>query len=259
VFFLNNASVPGTATVLDGNSVRTTTTSSDVSLKSGDRVTLASNSAAKVYQDRFVLEAGMAELNPLSAYRIEARNLRIGAKGAGSVVRVALDSGAQVKVAAVVGTAEIRNPQGLLVARVLPGTLLEVKSAAGSPSRLTGTIESQGGALFLTDETTKVKVELRGSSLEKLAGRRVAVTGQAASGVTPAGDASQVILVTSPAQVTVLAAGSAAAGGGAAGAAVSTGISAGTVAIVGGVAAAATVGGLAAAGTFAASGSTTSR
>jgi hypothetical protein len=172
---------------------------------------------------------------------------------------VALDSGNGVKVAAVGGIAEVHNPQGLLVARVFPGTLLQMKSVAGSPSKLTGIVESKGGAFFLTDETTKVTVELRGSNLEKLVGRRVQVTAPNASGETPAGDASQVILITSPAQVTVLAAGSASAGGGAAGAAVATGISGTTVAIVGGVAAAATVGGLAAAGTFAGSGSTVSR
>jgi len=83
-FFVNNASVPGTATIWDGTSVRTTTTSSDVSLKSGERFTLASGSAAQVFQDRVVLETGMAELQHVSAYRLETSNLRIGASDAGA-------------------------------------------------------------------------------------------------------------------------------------------------------------------------------
>src|SRR5271157_2589911 len=100
-FFVNNASVPGTATIWDGTSVRTTTTSSDVSLKSGERFTLASGSAAQVFQDRVVLETGMAELQHVSAYRLETSNLRIGASDAGALVRVAIDSRNLVKVAAV--------------------------------------------------------------------------------------------------------------------------------------------------------------
>lgn len=259
-FFVNNASVPGTATILDGTSVRTTTNSSDVSLKSGERVTLASSSSARVYQDRLVLEAGMAELNHLSAYHVETRNLRISASGTGAMVRVGLDSGNQVNVSAVVGTAEVRTPQGQLVARVFPGTALQVKAVgATTTSNLTGTVESKDGKFFLTDDTTKVKMELRGSNLKSLVGKHVKVTGSGASGETPAGDASQVVLVASATVVAAAVAGGAA-GGAAAGAAVATGVSATTIiAVGGGIAAAATAGGLAAAGTFSGSSPTVSR
>jgi len=264
-FFVNNASVPGTATILDGTSVRTAATSSDVSLKSGPHVTLASSSAARVYQDRLVLETGMAELNHLAAYQVETRNLRISASGAGALLRVALDGGRQVKVAAVVGTAEVRNAQGMLVARVSPGTALQLKSVTATTSKLTGTVESQGGRFFLTDEITRVKVELRGSNLAGLVGKRVQVSGSVVPGEMAVGGASQVILVASTTVVAAVAAGAAgaaggaAAGGAAAGAAVATGVSVTTVAVVGGVAAAATVGGLAAAGTIGGSDSTVSR
>jgi len=78
-FFVNNASVPGTATILDGTSVRTTATSSDVSLKGGERLTLASSSEARIYQDRLVLTSGMADLNHMSNYRLETGNFQIGA------------------------------------------------------------------------------------------------------------------------------------------------------------------------------------
>jgi hypothetical protein len=262
-FFVNNASVPGTATILDGTSVRTTLASSDVSLRTGERLTLASSSSATVYRDRLVLQTGMAELNHLSTYRLETRNLRIGASGTGAQVRVGLDSGDQVKVVAVAGIAEVFNPQGMLVARVLPGTALQLKATAATNSKLTGTVQTQDGKFFLTDETSKVKVELRGSNLKKLVGKHVQVTGSAASGEKPAGDASQVIVVASATVVAAAVAGGAAAGGAAAagaaaGAGVATGVSAATIAVVGGVAAGATVGGLGVAGTFS-SGSTVSR
>ena len=260
-FFVNNASVPGTATILDGTSVRTTTTSSDVSLRTGERLTLASGSSARVYRDRIVLETGAAEINHLAAYHLETQNLRIGASDIGGLVRVGLDNGNQVKVFAVAGTAEVRNPQGMLVARVFPGTALQLQSVAATDSKLMGTVQTQDGKFFLTDETTKVKVELRGSNLKKLVGKHIQVTGKADVAEKPAGDASQVIIVSS-ATVVAAAAGTAAAGtagGAAAGAAVATGVSATTVAVVGGVAAAATVGGLAAAGTIGGSSGTVSR
>jgi hypothetical protein len=271
-FYVNNASVPGSATILDGTSVRTTTTSSDVSLRTGERLTLASSSSATVYRDRVVLETGAAEMNHLSAYRLETHNLSIGTSGNGALVRVGLASGNQVKVFAVAGTAEVFNPQGLLVARVLPGTALQLQSVAATTSQLTGTVQTQDGKFYLTDDTTRVKVELRGSNLKKLVGKHVQVTGSPTSGEKPSGDASQVIVVASATVVAAAVAGGAAASGAgagaagataagatAAGAAVATGVSVTTMAIVGGVAAAATAGGLAAAGTIGGSSSSVSR
>ncbi len=45
-FYVNNASVPGSATVFDGTSLKTADASSNLNLNGGERVTLASNSAA---------------------------------------------------------------------------------------------------------------------------------------------------------------------------------------------------------------------
>lgn len=256
-FFLNHASVPGSATILEGASVQTIAASSDVSLKSGERLTLASSSSAKIYQDHMVLENGAAQLNHLSGYRLETNGLRIGASDPEAQVRVAIDARGQVRVAALGGSAEVRNRQGLLVAKVFPGTALQLSAASPTTATLTGTVQTEAGKFFLTDETTKVKVELRGSNLKKLVGKRVKVTGSVASGENPAVGATQVVVVASAAVVGAAAAG--AAGGAAAGAAVATGISATTIAVVGGVAAAATVGGLAVSGTFSGSDSTVSR
>jgi len=266
-FLINHASVPGTATILDGTSVQTLAASSDISLKSGARLTLGSNSTARVFQDRVLLESGAAELGHAPSYQLETSSLRIGAADPGTRIRVALAAGDRVRVAAFGGTAEIRNGQGILVARVLTGTALQLAAAPGNQAVLTGVVEAENGKFFLTDETTKVKVELRGTDLKKLVGKRVKVTGSTVVGETPSGKASQVVHVTDAAILAAGAAaagaaaaggaGAAAAGGAAAGAATAAGVSITTMAVVGGVAVGATVGGLAAAGTLGGSSAST--
>lgn len=248
-FLINNASVPGTATILNGASVRTLASSSEVSLKTGERLTLASSSAATFYQDRVVLQSGLAELDHMAQYSVDSGSLRIGASGTGAHIRVAVDASRQVKVAALGGTAEVRDPKGVLIARVFPGTALQLHTAAQESDQFTGIVEKQGNNFLLNDETTHVTTELRGENLSRLVGKRVRVTGKTIPGGTPAAGASQIVTVT--AVTTIGPAAAASAGGAAAGAAVSSGVSAGTIAVIGGVAAGAgTVGGLAVAGTF---------
>jgi len=99
--------------LLDGAAVQTTAASSDLSRKGGQRFTLASAWTARVHQDRLVLEAGVAELNYVSANRGEARSLELGAAGSGTSVRVALDP----ERASVASLVEVRNSQGMLAAR----------------------------------------------------------------------------------------------------------------------------------------------
>jgi hypothetical protein len=255
-FMINNASVPGTATILDGTSVRTMALSSDVRLKTGERLTLGSGSAATIYQDRLVLQSGIAEVDRVSAYHVEAGDLRIGASNSGASVRVAVSGSQQVQVAAMAGTAEVRNAKGVLVARIPPGMALQLQTTGGNSStELTGVITSEHGKYFLTDETTKVKVELRGNNLKELVGKRARVKGSTVPAAT-AGDAA----VVTVASATVIGAAAAAGGAAAAGAGTGAGLSATTIGviIVGG-AAAGTLGGLAAAGTFSGSDATISR
>ncbi len=270
-FRLNDAPVPGTATLLDGATIATIHSASDVNLTHGGRLMLASASAATLHRDRLILDRGAAELNRAASYRIETRDLRIQGVDAAARIRVAVDASHRVQIAALAGSAEVRNSQGLLVARVLPGTALQVQPTGDSATRLTGQVCEQNGKYFLTDETNNVTVELRGPNLKSKAGRRVQVTGSPAAGETPATGASQVVNVTAitdagkgkqPAAAVcssrggaAAAAGGAAAGaaGGAAGGAAAgaaAGASVATIAVIGGaVATAGTVGGLVASGT----------
>jgi hypothetical protein len=243
-FFVNDASVPGSATVFDGASLKTVDAASTLNLTGGERVLLASNTAAKIYAGRLQLDRGTAEFGGSTVYRVEARSLRIGGSDAGARVRVAIDRQNRVLVASIGGAAEVRNSRGMLVARVPTGAALSLSAANPDAVEVTGVVQEENGKFYLTDTTTNVKVQLRGE-LQKLVGKQVQVTGTVES--TATASEPMVVSVTS---ATALGAGGVGGTGVAAGAGVAGG-SIPTMAIVGGGAAivtGGTLGGLYASG-----------
>ena len=233
-FFVNNASVPGSATVFDGTSLKTADASSNINLTGGERVMLASKSAAIVHPDRLSLDHGAAEFSGMAAYRVEARSLRIGASDSAAHIRVGIDRQNRVLVASVGGSAEVRNSQGRLVARVASGVALAFSAASPEAIDMTGVVEVEDGKYYLTDDATKVKVELRGNDLAKLSGKRVHITGAVDSAEAGSAGAAQVVSVAS-ATVAAATVGAAGTGGAAAGAgATVAGFSATTLAVAGG-------------------------
>lgn len=148
-----------------------------------------------------------------------------------------------IQVAALRGGVHVFNAEGMNVANLMPGRALNLTpqdAGASAPSTMSGCVVKSGDVYTLTDETSSVKVQLRGSGLR--AGRHVQVTGTTVGGATAAGGATQVIAVTGVKALpgTCTAAGMVAAGGAAAaGTAAAAGGIGTTTAIVAGVAAAA--------------------
>ena len=253
-FRINQASVPGSATLFDGSSLQTGATSSNINLKTGQRLLLASGSAAEIHQDRLVLSKGAAVLSSAAAYRIDTRSLQVGAADPTTSIRVMIDDAKRVRVTATGGRAEVRSSQGTLLAQVFPGSAVQVPDGVDAPTKFTGFVREVHGKYLLTDEATKVTVELRGERIAQLKGKAVQVTGAILAGETPAPGASQIIIVREAMAV------KAAVGAAAAGAATSTGISTTTIAVIGGAAAVGgTVGGLYAADVIGGSDTPTSR
>jgi hypothetical protein len=238
---LNNALSTGSATVTDGSSVQTDETATSIRLMGGGRAIFGSASRGTLYKDRLILQQGSARI---AGYSAIANSLKVNAEGDSSAA-VSL-RGKVVEVAALTGTVSVYSAAGVNVANVMAGEALDFSPQEGgavTASSLTGCVAKSGEAYLLTDETSKVTVELRGGSLK--AGQKIQVTGIPASGVAPAPGASQVINVS---QVTKLrggckmsaATGAAAAGAGG-GAAAGAGIGT-TVAVVAGISVAAAVG-----------------
>lgn len=251
-FVVGDAAVPGTATIFEGTAVQTAGSAAEVNLKGGARVTLASASAARVYQDRTVLASGVAELHPRSGYRMEAGGLAIRGADAGTVLRVGMQGGG-VKVAALSGVAEVQNREGILVARVLPGLALQLQVTTSWMTTMRGVVVSRAGHFVLTDEVTRITVELQGPGLSRLVGKRVEVNGSAVPGATPSSGATMVVQVLETKVVAAASSAAASSGAGTAagGAAAASGVA--HAAIIGGVAASASLAGLGMAGTFSAS------
>jgi hypothetical protein len=265
-FQVDHARVNGSATLFDGTLVQTGKAAGDLRLSVGAKAQLASESRARVFRDRLVLEQGIGQVFG-SGYRIEARSLQITGAEPDASARVVLRGQTQVLVASLTGHLRVTNSLGIVVANLVPGTALSFEPRDGAPStssRLTGVLRKHGKAYFLTDETTNVTFELRGPGLQDKVGKRVEVAGDVDMKAVPVKPATQVAVVKSTniaaAATAAGAAGAGAAGAGAAGAGAAgsagaagagaaaagtaAGISATTVAVVGGVAAAGTVAGL---------------
>src|SRR5450759_3232537 len=87
---VDNTDIRGNASILDGSVVETAKGTSRLSLQSGARVELGSESRGKVYRDNVVLEKGMGQLHAVSNFPVLANSLRVAAMGPDSTVRVAL-------------------------------------------------------------------------------------------------------------------------------------------------------------------------
>jgi hypothetical protein len=263
-FRVDGSAVRGNSTVFEGALVETNAARSVIQLEAA-QITLAPDSRVRVYRDRTVLEKGSGSIREGARHIIEAATLRIAPSARDSVVQIDLTSPSRVTVGARGGPAEVRNSSGVLTASLLPGMALAFNPQAASAEavKLTGVIVSHAGAYLLTDETTKVTVQLvDGPEVIKYVGRQVEVTGSSIPGASPLGGASQLVRAVTIKPVgdkRKVAAAAGAAGAGAAGGAAAAGAGAGAAAgisgaavaaIVGGVAVAGTAGGLAAAGTF---------
>jgi hypothetical protein len=194
---VNHATVPGVATILEGTSVETTDTASSLNLASGERVMLAPRSSARIHQDRIVLDKGGAGLSGSSSYRIETSGFQVRLSSPASHVQVAIQGAGRIHVEAAGGTGEVHNAEGVLVAKVLAGKALELQNTGSSSTRLTGTVYSRDGRYFLTDEISNVHVELSGSNLGVLVGRRTEIVGARLASAAPLAGTSQVIAVSS--------------------------------------------------------------
>ena len=265
-FDLEGATIWNQGTLLEGAHVATGSAASRLKLQNGADLRIGAASKARIYGNRLLLETGIAEGSLSESYLMEAAPMGITVTGKDAQAQVRVSEKGGVLVASLRGSLEIHGSQGLLLARLAEGNALELSpalqaSGATAQMRLTGVVQQNGGTFTLTDEVTRVSVELRGQDVARFVGQRVTTTGQiAGAGTTPATGSQYVVNVVTMNQVGAGAAGAGAgagatgagaAGGAAAGAAAAAGLGIGTlttVAVVGGVALAAGVAAVAAAG-----------
>jgi O-antigen ligase len=260
-FRLDDLTVSGNATLLEGATVETRQSSSVLDLSTGPHLSLSADSKGRIFGDHLVLEKGSGRMEKAAGFRMEARGLIIRPDKGESSARVTLAGNTRVQVAALAGSFRVLTARGLLVAAMPPGTALEfapqTAGANGEPWKLTGCLRGITGHFLLTDDVTNVTIEVAGPGVDQEIGNRVELTGVLDPSGSPVSGATQLIRVNKVRRISknCVAAGKGAAAAGTGGAAGKTagaaagiaGISTTVIAIIGGVAVAATVGGLAAA------------
>ncbi len=194
---VDNTRTPGNAPIFEGNTIETAKASSRLQLQNGANVQLASDSRGKVYSNHLILEKGTTQFKTSKGFEVDALSLKISGNDSNSTARVSV-RGPVVQVASVNGNVRVVNGKGVLVANLMAGRALEFTpqdNPAGSSS-MTGCLSKSGNTFMLTDETSNVAAELRGSGLDAHVGHRITVTGAMLASGTPAAGASQVVNVS---------------------------------------------------------------
>ena len=251
---VDNTSIRGNASVLEGSIIETAKGTSQLSLEGGARLDFGAASRGKVYRDHVVLEKGMGQVHGGSSFPLFANALHVVGSSADSTVRVSVKDSKRILVGAVTGEAQVLNGNGLLLAKVMPGKTFEFDQEAGAAAqaKIAGCVERRGGKYYVRDETTGVVSEITGAGLDQYVRKHVDVSGSIDTAATAGAGATQVVRVSAGGITSSGAAGCPTPGaGGAVGAGVGAGLSHGAVgAIVAGVAVAAILGGLGASGAF---------
>lgn len=119
-FSVNNSTVTGNANVFDGTELQTTIAPSDVRLRNGVDVRLATRSAGTVFNDRVVLRQGAVRITNFGSYAVKASQLQIEADSpeTQAVVRM---TGKKIEVASLGGTLKVTDG-GAMLTRVASGT-----------------------------------------------------------------------------------------------------------------------------------------
>lgn len=194
---LDQSQVYGNATLFNGSLVETGPTYADLSLKPSATLRLASESAGRVYSDRFVLRKGQAELISGADYRLESLGFQARSAAPDSLLRIDLAASDRLRVAALRGAASVFDSHGLLLARVTPGNAIELSPRAGAsaPTSINGVLLLKDGKFLLTDNTIHLTFELVGDKLLPFVNKCVDVTGSIEPGATPAAGAAHLLHV----------------------------------------------------------------
>jgi hypothetical protein len=163
-FSVEGSQVWGNATLFDGTTVETSAASSELDLRNGVKVHLAAGSRARVWQNRLVLEKGIAQLAaPVS---FEARV----------------------------------SQQAKLIRAPFKGSV--AMQAAQGQTAHTGCMVYKDGHFLLQDQNTQDVIEISGRDLPPNVGNRVEVRGAVsnAPGVAPATSSMNVVSVALVAQ-----------------------------------------------------------
>ena len=193
--------VSGDATLFDGSVVQTGQASAALHLNKGVEIKFATDSRGTLYRDRLVLQQGSSEWTPSSSFSLEASGLHVTPDEPNSKGLVSLGGALTVEVTALTGGFQVKNDNGMLLARVSPGHTMsfgafQSGTSASNSVTVTGDVSFTGGICFLYVPGTGVVYELKGMDFSKQFGATITVTGMIDPNAKPANGASAVIDVS---------------------------------------------------------------
>src|ERR1700684_4349125 len=124
--------VHGNSTLFQGSLIQARGTTSDLMFPGGSNLLLQPDSAVKVYREYAVLQRGGAIQR--GAHALVADGLKVSSLSPQGAVFVDVQDKSHLKVTAQSGAAEVRNPAGVVVARLEPGKALSLAIQASQPS-----------------------------------------------------------------------------------------------------------------------------
>lgn len=179
---VDGSTVQSNATLFNGSVLQTADVSSDVRMTDGSEMVLNPRSRMTLYRDHAVLDQGLAQLKNARKNTVVANGLRVSSENSTGSVFVKIEDPTHIEVSAHNAAADVRTPAGNLVARIEPGKALGFDTAprigmSNSSVVLRGTLRPAAKAFVLTDSTTGVTFELKGSNLASYSGQQVQIAG----------------------------------------------------------------------------------
>jgi hypothetical protein len=131
---VDHSSVRGNASIVPGSKIETTDSASQVQLQNGAQVTLGEGSSAEVFGDRVALRQGVAQIHTKNGYGLDALGFRFKPEQGDATTQISYANANRLMVSAVHGSVSVLNPDGMVLAKLSPGSSYFVEQDSGSQS-----------------------------------------------------------------------------------------------------------------------------
>lgn len=196
-FHINGAEVWNQSSLFEGASVQTKASASRLLFRNGTDIRLGASSQGRVYSNRLILDSGALEGLLPRNFQVETSTLGLRVQGENSRAHINVNDGT-ITIASLQGPLMVRGSEGILLASVQEGSAVQLSQAQGATAgtKLTGVVQHENKTYFLTDETTGIRVEIRGMDVAKYVGKRVTITGEVDTTAVAQSGAEHVVRVT---------------------------------------------------------------
>ncbi|HWG20369.1 MAG TPA: hypothetical protein VG225_07540 [Terracidiphilus sp.] len=137
--------VSGNATLFDGTAVETSQATATLRLDKGTQIKLGTGTLGTLYRDHMILQHGKSELASSNSYQLQASGFHVTASEPNSRGVVTVNELGAIQVAAISGSFQVTNGNGLVLAKVVPGTAQSFSSGAAGGGDQGGNIGSDAG------------------------------------------------------------------------------------------------------------------